>query len=82
MELQRSLSPGTPVTDALIQKPVLVKRGETLVLTATRGGVSIRQTATAMQDGRKGQQISVRNTSTDRTIRAIVTGTGEADVVF
>jgi|GEM_PF-577082 flagella basal body P-ring formation protein FlgA len=82
MELQRSLSPGTPVTDALIQKPVLVKRGETVVLTATRGGVSIRQTATAMQDGRKGQQISVRNTSTDRTIRAIVTGTGEADVVF
>lgn len=82
MELQRSLSSGTPLTDALIEKPVLVKRGETVVLTATRGGVSIRQTATAMQDGREGQQISVKNTSTDRTIWAIVTGTGEADVVF
>lgn len=82
MELQRSLAPGTPLTDALIQEPVLVKRGETVVLTATRGNVSIRQTATAMQDGRKGQQISVRNNSSERTIQAIVTGTGEADVVF
>lgn len=82
MELQRSLAAGTPLTDALVQQPVLVKRGETVVLTATRGNVSIRQTATAMQDGRKGQQISVKNNSSERTIRAIVTGTGEADVVF
>lgn len=82
MELQRSLTAGTPLTDALIQEPVLIQRGETVVLTATRGSVSIRQTATAMQDGRKGQQISVRNNSSERTIRAVVTGTGEADVVF
>jgi flagella basal body P-ring formation protein FlgA len=82
MELQRSLTAGTPLTDAMIQEPVLVERGETVVLTATRGNVSIRQTATAMQDGRKGQQISVRNSRSDRIIRAIVTGTGEADVVF
>lgn len=82
MELQRSLSAGTALTDAVIQEPVLVQRGETVVLTATRGNVSIRQTATAMQDGRKGQQISVRNVRSDRVIQAIVTGTGEADVVF
>mgnify|MGYP003665245243 CR=1 FL=1 len=80
--MRRALNAGAPLTLDILTPPILIKRGDAVVLTAQRNGVSIRQTGTAMQDGEKGRQIPVRNTSSDRVIQAIVTGSGEAEVIF
>lgn len=80
--LRRAVSAGTAVSLDLLTAPVLVSRGDTIVLTAQRGSIAIRQTGTALQDGEAGKQIPVRNNSSERVIQAVVTGSGEASVVF
>lgn len=80
--MRRALKAGAPLTLDILTPPILIKRGDAVVLSAQRNGVSIRQTGTAMQDGEKGRQIPVRNSSSDRIIQAIVTGSGEAEVIF
>ncbi|WP_058022129.1 flagellar basal body P-ring formation chaperone FlgA [Pseudohongiella spirulinae] len=80
--LRRSVNHGTPLTLDMLTAPVLVKRGDTVVLIASRGGISIRHTGTALQDGEAGQQIPVRNNSSERVVQAVVREIGVAEVVF
>ncbi|MDH7944871.1 flagellar basal body P-ring formation chaperone FlgA [Pseudohongiella sp. SYSU M77423] len=80
--LRRSLRPGDALTLDILEAPTLVRRGDTVVLTASRGSVSIRHTGTAMQDGQQGRQIPVRNDRSGRVVQAIVIAEGEAEVVF
>lgn len=82
MEARRNINTGTALSADMLDAPLLVRRGDAVVLTAERAGVSIRQQGTAMQDGESGRQISVRNTRSNRVVQAVVTGHGEARVVF
>lgn len=82
MEVRRNINTGTALSTDMLDAPLMIRRGDTVMLTAERGGVSIRQQGTAMQDGQSGRQIPVRNTSSNRVVQAIVTGHGEARVVF
>lgn len=82
MELRRAVSHGAPLTLDMLTAPVLVKRGDAVVLIASRGGISIRHTGIALQDGEAGKQIPVRNTSSDRIVQAVVREIGVTEVVF
>lgn len=82
MALRRSVNNSAPLTLDMLTAPVLVKRGDTVVLIATRGGIAIRHIGTALQDGEAGQQIPVRNNSSDRVVQAVVRETGVTEVVF
>ncbi|MDO8908124.1 MAG: flagellar basal body P-ring formation chaperone FlgA [Pseudohongiella sp.] len=82
MEVRRNVSAGTALSGDMLNAPIMVRRGDTVMLTAERGGISIRQQGTAMQDGESGRQITVRNTSSNRVVQAVVTGHGEARVMF
>jgi flagella basal body P-ring formation protein FlgA len=53
-----------------------------IVMSAKTGSVEIRQQGIAMQDGELGSQISVRNAHSEVVVRAIVTGTGQVEVIF
>ena len=81
-QLRRNINAGTALSADMLEAPLLVRRGDTVMLTAERGGVSIRQQGTAMEDGESGRQIAVRNTSSNRVVQAVVTGRGEVRVVF
>ena len=81
-QLRRNINAGTALSADMLEAPVLVRRGDTVMLTAERGGVSIRQQGTAMEDGESGRQIAVRNTSSNRVVQAVVTARGEVRVVF
>ena len=63
-----------------LAQPKLVKRGEQVVIIAGTGSVNVRMTGTAMSDGRKNQQISVRNLRSDRIIKARVIDVGTVQV--
>lgn len=82
MELRRPTNTGDVLIMDMLITPLMIKRGDTVVLTAERAGVAIRQQGVALQDGEAGKQIQVRNTSSDRIVHAIVTGLGEAKVNF
>jgi len=79
---RRNIASGTVLTGDMLNAPLMVRRGDTVILIAERGGITIRQQGTALQDGEAGKQIQVRNTSSNRVVQAVVTGHGEARVMF
>jgi flagella basal body P-ring formation protein FlgA len=82
MELRRPTSAGEVLSMDMLITPLMVKRGDTVVVTAERSGVVIRQQGVALQDGEAGKQIQIRNARSDRVINAVVTGPGEVKVIF
>lgn len=82
MELRRPSSMGDVLSMDMLITPLMVKRGDTVVVTAERSGVVIRQQGVALQDGEAGKQIQIRNARSDRVIHAVVTGPGEVKVIF
>jgi flagella basal body P-ring formation protein FlgA len=82
MELKRSLQANAPLVREPLAAPILVKRGDTVMITARTGSIEIRQQAVALQNGELGKQITVRNTNSDNVVQATVTGHGQASVGF
>jgi flagellar basal body P-ring formation protein FlgA len=82
MALRRAINAGNALSLDMLAAPILVARGDTVVLTAERGGIAIRQQGTALQDGEAGKQIQIRNNNSNRVVQAVVTGPGEASVMF
>lgn len=80
--VRRAINADTVFSIDLLEAPILVKRGDRVVLIAERGSIAIRETGTALQAGEAGKQIPVRNNSSQRTVQAVITGVGEAKVIF
>lgn len=70
--LPASTSGGRSVADAAI------RRGETVTLIYDAPGMSLTIRARALEDGAVGQSVRLLNTSSNRTIEAVVTGPGAA----
>ena len=60
-----------------LEPPVLIKKGETVTVTAKSGGLTVNIRGEALTDGHQGEQISVRNNQSKRVIEAYVTAQGE-----
>ncbi|WP_111643297.1 flagellar basal body P-ring formation chaperone FlgA [Marinimicrobium alkaliphilum] len=75
-ELRRPLSRGDALRSGLLDAPMLVQRGDEVVIEARSGGISVTSTGTAMANGRLGQQIRVRNSQSDRIVRGEVVAPG------
>lgn len=76
-ELVRNLRAGEPIRTADMRAAILVKKGELVQLTVGKSGefqISVR--LEAMQDGRLGEQIKLRNTESGRILGGVVTGKG------
>lgn len=76
-ELVRNLRAGEPIRTADMRAAVMVKRGDLVQLTLGRPGefqISVR--LEAMQDGRLGDQIKLRNAESGRILGGVVTGKG------
>ncbi len=77
-ELVRNLRAGEPIRLADMRAAIMVKRGEQVQLTLGKAGefqISVR--LEAMQDGRLGEQIKLRNAESGRVLGGVVTGKGE-----
>lgn len=81
-EVRRTLPSGVAITAEALTEQELIARGQTVVLTAQKGTVLIRQQGVALQAGESGKQISVRNSNSGRVVQAVVTGPGEVEVLF
>ena len=76
MTAKRNLSPGRPITTAMLQMPVLVKRDQPVMMMSQSDNILIQTQGTALKDGRKGEAIRVRNDSSQRIVTATVTDAG------
>ncbi len=74
-ELVRDLTSGTPLRTHDIRRAVLVKMGQQVMLTVGNGpDFEIRVRAEALQDGRMGEQVRLKNTESGKNISGVVTG--------
>lgn len=81
MTVKRRIHESDPVTLNQLESPVLVKRGQIVLMVANQGGVEARTMGEAMKKGHKGEMIRVKNESSERVVSAIVAGSGVVKVV-
>lgn len=65
-----------PISPSLLDQPVMVERGQRVVMLAEQDGVQAKMIGEAMKKGRKGDVIKVKNLSSQRTVSAVVEGQG------
>jgi flagella basal body P-ring formation protein FlgA len=82
MIAKRSIRHGSVIQANLLQAPKLVKRGDDVVIMASAQGIMIKMRGTAMQDGELGQQISVKNSQSERIVKARVSDSGLVSVTL
>lgn len=78
----RQLNTGTILSLRNFAEPKLIKRGDKVVISATRPDFSIRMSGVAMMDGVKGQVINVKNQNSGRVISATVIEPGLVSVNY
>ena len=80
LEASQLITAGAVFTKKNIQQPVLVHRNEMIDLIAQKGAIVVTMKGISKSDGRLNEIIQAYNPSSKRTLDAIVTGTGKAEV--
>ncbi len=66
--MARSVSAGTILLKAMVDKPIVVERGFPLHLIVNVNGISVQMEGTALESGRVGDRIRVRNESSRKIL--------------
>lgn len=72
MVARRNIPVGGPFSERVLKLPTIVKKGDSVDITASSSGLNIRMTGEALSPGAFGQRIKVKNSSSKKTIEAIV----------
>ncbi len=78
--LRRAASAGTVLTPTLLEIPPSIRRGEQVTLMVQRGEIQVRAPGLALNDGRIGDRIQVRNLSSERQLEGRVRGPGQVEL--
>lgn len=74
-ELVRDLRPGQPIRVQDVRLTVLVKRGQTVLLSVGQAqGFQITARVEALQDGRMGEKVQLKNSESGRILTGVVKG--------
>jgi len=74
--------PGQPGQPSADENPVLVKLRDRVKLTARVGSSQITATGEALQEGRMGESIRIRNVDSNRTVQGRILGPGVVEVDY
>jgi flagella basal body P-ring formation protein FlgA len=80
--LRVGLLAGAPILSAFLELPVVVHRGQKVLLTLTASTMTIKASALALEDGRVGESIAVENPDTKKTMQATVSSDGTVEMKF
>ncbi|MBJ9260439.1 flagellar basal body P-ring formation protein FlgA [Citrobacter amalonaticus] len=69
---KRTLQPGKPLTRAALIQPLLVKRDQPVTIVSRMEGITASMPGVALKNGRKGDIIKIRNTSSQRVVSGVV----------
>lgn len=78
--LRRSLPAGTPLHPGVVDPPLMVRRGDEVVISARNDYIEVKMKGVALADGRVGDQIPVRNSHSERRVQAIVVDAARVEV--
>jgi flagella basal body P-ring formation protein FlgA len=82
MVAKRTIRNNMVISASQLNAPSLIKRGDSVIITAANSIISVSMNGTALMDGKLGQQISIRNTESKRTIKGRVTDIGHVLVAL
>ena len=80
-ESNKTLLPGTPLQAKDLRKAKLVSSGDSIIVSSTGDGFSIKRKSAAMEDGYLYDQIRLSNEDGSDSIQAIVTGRNTARAI-
>lgn len=80
MVARQALQPGSVLFTDQLQPPQMIKRGEVITVASQIGGLRVRTTARALQNGFKGELVQVESLETRERYDARVTAPREAAV--
>ncbi|WP_165314164.1 flagellar basal body P-ring formation chaperone FlgA [Vibrio ziniensis] len=78
----RRMRVGQILDPMLLNSPPLVMKGNQVIIVASKNGVNASTQGVALQDGGLGDQIEVRNSSSQTVIHAVVTGLNQVNTQF
>jgi len=78
MEAIRTIRLGQPLRASDLRPSLMIKKGDTVVLSIQRGILTITSTMVAMGNGKLDQQVTLLNPESNEEVRALVTGIGRA----
>ncbi|MBN1477951.1 flagellar basal body P-ring formation protein FlgA [Candidatus Sumerlaeota bacterium] len=74
MMTTQQIRAGDILTERALERPRLVRRGDVVTMIFESGGLRLTDRATATEDGAAGDEITVNNIESGRSVRALVTG--------
>ena len=81
-EVLRDIPAGTPLRSHDIRPAMMVKRGQLVMVSAgSERGFRVVARLEALQDGRMGEQIKLKNRESGRQISGVITGMNTADAL-
>ena len=80
LRVRRPISADSVISPNQLEQDEAVKRGDRVVISAANSRVAVRMPGEALESGSIGQQIRVRNTRSERTVRARITAPGQVEV--
>ncbi len=67
-----SISAGAPITRRNASEPAALHRGDTVTIQVKRGGITVSAPGLALEDGRMGASVRVKNTTSNAEVRGIL----------
>ncbi|PID42353.1 MAG: flagella basal body P-ring formation protein FlgA [Gammaproteobacteria bacterium] len=80
LSVKRTISPGQPFSPPRLETPKLISKGDNVVISARSDMLSVKMMGTALTNGKKGQQILVRNNTSERVVKAFVLRKGLVEI--
>lgn len=71
-ELARAVSSATVATPSLLQMRDMVSKGQDVVILAQGANIQVKMAGVALQKGQLGERINVQNSSSGRTVQAVI----------
>lgn len=78
----RPLQADTPLRPAYLKMPLMIKKGDRVMIEARKGGLSIQTSGVTKSSGQVGQTIMVTNLDSGRELRAKIVAPGLVQVEF
>lgn len=80
MVVKRVVNKGVPLTAYMIDRPILIKRMAAVDIVSSVGGARVKTEGVALQDGRAGDLIRVRNVKSGKSVSGRVVGDSTVEV--
>lgn len=82
LTVKRRVKERQPIGLSQLEAPIMVERGQQVLMIAEQDGIEARTMGEALKKGRKGELIKVKNSSSERVVTAIVDGMGVVRMVY